>query len=756
MKSRLLASTAWAVTGFLQPPEPPLRDEFLDPANNHELLRYYQTLRKKYLYSSNFGLALDDRDITTTGRPVPLNNLFVPPLVGARQLTPEDIIQWEGHPDSKHLQEVHQALRHSARLFLLGTPGTGKTTLIHWLILALTYSGNNHVKGALGQVIPFAFFLRDLPLKGVLTWEQLWERCVTQTGVELESTLLSVLVQNGQAFFLFDGLDEVADSVVRKGLGQALLDGMNRYQRCRFLVTSRPVGFSAASFFGLVEETAPEDELESIQNAPEFSAPHLYLTRKRAAKASGDEVAATGAVAPLLRTAFLAPFNTSQVKQFAVNWFSQYEPNTSVHVQRVTDLLDRVAANDGLSRLSRIPVLLNMICFIHARRARLPDGRVELYERIAQTYLVALDQARGLELPGKDLNVDYQDLSNWLATLALTMMQKRRGEEEGAVQVERKDIEQILSQGLEEKGLSEQECGLQCQAILRYFIRRSGFLVPVGQRQGEEVYAFNHLSFQEYFAARALDEKISFFTTEREWRELRTLLDQPQWQETFVLLFEMQPSVKRADHLADLLFGEKQQYLASNESENDKLSDLLPGWLVAVQVAMNTAVRLGYQRRDRLIKGAWGVANPYLLGGINIPDRRLFENTQKVISFLLHDRFTSLGHFREITSGQPRLLLSGVTIANLEVLGNLTNLQELDLSNTSVSDLQPLAQLINLKFLSLTNTSVNDIQPLAQLTSLGVLFLGNTSVNDIQPLAQLTSLEALFLTNTPVSDLQPL
>ena len=81
MKSGPLTSTKRVLTGILHAPEPPLSNKFLDPANNHDLLRYSQALRKKYLYTNNFGLALDDSDLNTTGRPVPLNNLFVPPLV---------------------------------------------------------------------------------------------------------------------------------------------------------------------------------------------------------------------------------------------------------------------------------------------------------------------------------------------------------------------------------------------------------------------------------------------------------------------------------------------------------------------------------------------------------------------------------------------------------------------------------------------------------------------------------------------------
>ena len=761
MKSGPLTSTKRVLTGILHAPEPPLDNEFLDPANNHDLLRYYQVLRRKYFYTSNFGLALDDSDLNTTGRPVPLNNLFVPPLVSEQPYTPEDILLQEKDAKQHRLMEVHQALRHNPRLFLLGTPGSGKTTLVHWLLLALTYSGMNHVKVALDQVVPFAFILRDLTLGGVHTWEDLWHRLIESAGVDIQPALLNTLFQSGQAFFLLDGLDEVADPVVRKGLGRALLDGMNRYRRCRFLVTSRPVGFSATAFFGVDEVDVTEDELENCEESSWGSDHRRLLAQKVAVAPGGARDTIAGESTSGFGTAFLAPFNTSQVKRFAVNWFSQYEPDTSVHMERVDDLMDRVGANDGLSRLSRIPVLLNMICFIHARRARLPDGRVELYEQIAQTYLVALDRAKGLELPGKELNIDYQDLSNWLATLALTMQERRIGEE-GTVQVARKEIERILFRGLEEKGLSEQDCGRQCQAILHYFIRRSGFLVPVGQRRGEDVYAFNHLSFQEYFAARALDEQISFFTMEKEWLKIRILLDQPHWQQTFVLLFEMQPSVRKADHLADKLFRVAHANVRTGKRKKRTGQDLEQVWLVVAQVAMDTAVRLGREQRDRLIERAWDTVCSYLLNR-HLHNRGLLgpqlpENVRKVTTFLLHDRFSSRDCLRKIFSGQSRLILSGITIFNLEILQDLTSLKELDLNVTSVSDISPLAQLTNLTRLKLSGISVSDISPLAQLSSLSQLFLygraiEEMSVNDISPLTQLTNLTELELFNIPVMDI---
>ena len=236
-------------TPQLTPTLEPLIGEYLNPASDHALLKYFQEVRKKYLYTSNLGLALDDNDRDATGKPVPLNNLFVPPLLSARQLKPEDIILMESDKEKPSLQEVHHALHSHQRLLILGTPGMGKTTLVQWLMLALTYSGDNHVKGALGNVVPFALILRELKLGSVQTWKDLWKIFTEHAGIALDHDCMERLTATGQAVFLLDGLDELAEPETRKGLARALLDGMNRNCRCRFLITSRIVGFSSGRIF---------------------------------------------------------------------------------------------------------------------------------------------------------------------------------------------------------------------------------------------------------------------------------------------------------------------------------------------------------------------------------------------------------------------------------------------------------------------------------------------------------------------------
>ncbi|MCI5208592.1 MAG: hypothetical protein D3910_07325, partial [Candidatus Electrothrix sp. ATG2] len=158
--------------------QPPQKDDFVYIPNNRTLLRYYQKLYQHFSYANNFGLALDDDDRAgKKGKSVLLSKLFVAPKLSASHIRPEQLVEAEHdrNKDMPERQHFTNILKEHQRLFLLGDPGTGKSTLINWLMLELSYSGDSMLKLALGNVVPFAFILRDMKLGGVTSWEGLWQ-----------------------------------------------------------------------------------------------------------------------------------------------------------------------------------------------------------------------------------------------------------------------------------------------------------------------------------------------------------------------------------------------------------------------------------------------------------------------------------------------------------------------------------------------------------------------------------------------------
>ncbi len=96
------------------------------------------------------------------------------------------------------------------------------------------------------------------------------------------------------------------------------------------------------------------------------------------------------------------------------------------------------------------------------------------------------------------------------------------------------------------------------------------------------------------------------------------------------------------------------------------------------------------------------------------------------------------------------------SIADLTLLAQLPNLQQLACSKTQVADLTPLANLQNLQELDCSETQVADLTSLASLQNLQKLYCFDTQIADLTPLANLQNLQRFYCFDTQVADLTPL
>lgn len=739
----------------LPPPQAPDTTNFIDIGNHHTLLRYFQNIEQKFRYANNIGVAIDDDDKSASGdKAVYLRELFVVPKLSSHYRLPEQVIQTENNPKQDLSRDLIEAIKPNPRLCILGDPGTGKSTLSQWLTLALSYSGENLTKLALGELVPFVLVLRDLPLGGVKNWQDLWQiflehnkQSLTQCVIDDQSGAVERLFTSGQALILLDGLDEITHSGQRQQLADAVWQAMSEYPRCRFIITSRVVGFNQREWLGLpkldealskssihveIVEAPTEDSIKPSSSTGTKRGLRLRFSHPDAQKSQHSleqpESVHSQAALPFTEH-YLSPFNYSQLQRFVHNWYQQYIPNAQDHSQRINDLLQRLKLNDGLGRLARIPVLLNMICFIHARRGRLPDGRAELYQRIAETYLVSLDKARGLKFKGQTLNLDYHDLSQWLGKIAWEL-QQRRTERDSSLLMAETEVKKVLLDCLDGHGFADLQSRKEhCDFILGYLTHRSGLFIPRGPIDGEEQYAFAHLSFLEYFAAYYLEQEAPFYK-KKNWQTLSRKTQQAWWHETLALFFECQTNARLAEKYLRSLFSEPPT--GKITQQHTLLADIV----------LDTSVRLPQALRERYITALW-----YLLAD---KQNNQADGLPQLATGLWQNRFVTLPVDIEF------LCLNGAAITDLRAMSSLANLKELYLNNTQVNDLQALADLTRLQILELDNTQVNDLQALAGLTNLKVLFLDNPQVYDLQALAGLKDLQILTLNNAQVKDLQPL
>jgi len=347
--------------------------------------------------------------------------------------------------EREQVLDLGQALRQHKRLVLLGVPGSGKTTLLSYL--ALTYARGLALERLLAKKrLPILIPLREVADKLPLLPDHL-TASYQEMKFEPPNGFFQQRLQDGGCIVLLDGLDEVRDEEQRRRVAAWVDKLVSIYPNNRYIVASRPLGYSAAPLTNGFTELTIRD------------------------------------------------FEMKDVEQFAENWTLAIELAAIGDTQEARrradlnakDLIAAIKANERVQRLAVNPLLLSIIALVHRYRATLPQRRVELYEECTDVLLGYWDIAKGIVVeldPARNRQV--------LQPLALEMHQR------GLREIGRQEVEEILGRELPKVGGEAKRAG----EFLDNIRDRSGLLVERGLGQ----FGFSHLTFQEYLTARALAE----------------------------------------------------------------------------------------------------------------------------------------------------------------------------------------------------------------------------------------------------------
>ncbi len=391
--------------------------------------------------------------------------------------------------DARPMWDFLNQVRPGATLAVTGPPGSGKTTLIQHLLLV--HARNHQGRFRARSRVPFFVEIRRLPAlvgdkplakwgrsnalaarpKDLPTLAQTLVKLLPEQYRDFDAPVLGWaerLLAQGRALLLFDGLDEVADEDVRRGLARWLEDelGPARARRCPAIVTSRPQGYRTA---------------------------------------------------PLSRALVLAvqPFTRAQVERFIDRWYLANEIVSSGNqdtpeVQRRAreegrKLLDRLQKMPQINDLTVNPLLLTMVCMVHRYHGSLPGSRAQLYREICQVLLERWRQARDVH---DGLNAEQKLLV--LRPLAAAMMAGKNKE------IGRAKALAVMRPYLQQLDLSE----VQREGFLERLQADSGLLL---ERESDR-WSFAHLSFQEFLTAAhwketGAPEFDQDHVTETWWRE---------------------------------------------------------------------------------------------------------------------------------------------------------------------------------------------------------------------------------------------
>lgn len=634
---------------------------------------------------------------------VMIDRLFIEPQLTRRHVSAdEDPDDW-----SEQAESAVEALASGRPLVVLGDPGSGKSTLANYLVWLLARPGRSPLVERFGWRMPVPLVLRELRLRGVTDFEALLQAFLRHEMSKplREGSLLERSVTNGQAFIVLDGIDEVGDSKSREDLRKAVFDGFDRYPDCLWMLTSRIVGYSEAPF-----------------NRYSSERPHTSMSKMREPGKSGE-------YGPIV-TRFIAPFDDRRIATFARKWYVQRAPNVSQAEKDAMDLTRAIRTDSSIRRLARVPSLLSLMALIHRVEATLPHGRAVLYDRISEAYLESIDKYRGIQTNALDL----PQKKRWLARVGYEMQCRRTidpGDSESAILIGSADVVRWIQDEMTRRSTPSEMSS--AQEFLDFIGRRSGLFLPRGERQ----YAFIHLSFQEYFAAVALEFEVSGVAWARN-RRTPLGLDRTTvakwarwsvWRETLTFLFELL-SIRRDWHaeLLSCIFGV--DFSSLREGPKGEMLNL-----ATLLARLVTNQESGLSRRV-------------------VP-----QATDICVKTNL--RYSEMSSDEEPHSDVLTVLLSQDEHEQRNVLRiieeniNCLKCKELDLSNTSVADLQPIENLTSLRELNLQQTLIADVSSLDRFSSLEILDIGYTRVEDLSPLSGLPSLRELYATETRISDLLP-
>ncbi len=377
---------------------------------------------------------------------------------------------------------VTETIATHRRLVVLGEPGSGKSTALRYLALALAMAGldaqldpGQRLDGwTAGRLLPvFApllplaqRFAHDPTRQGDATdlWDYLADQLQPKGAHAGLAAAVHEEVEAGRAILLLDGLDEVAGAESRRKVVRAVQAFAEQYQMCRLVVACRIRAYEGE--------------------------------RNQAWQMAGWP------------TATLADWTLAQMQAFVRAWYYAVAElrgrSAAWRDERIAALLRAITTRMDLQRFGRQPLMLTVMALVHLNDGRLPEERASLYGRCID---ILLGQ---WEIGGRDgseyrtlmeyiglPDADVQSLRPLLSQAASAAHQSATPGEVG--RLSRPVLRTMVDDALKQRGHANPSHG--ADRFLEYTDLRAGL---IHASDAGDAYVFPHQTFQEYLAGLEL------------------------------------------------------------------------------------------------------------------------------------------------------------------------------------------------------------------------------------------------------------
>ena len=379
-----------------------------------------------------------------------------------------------------------KAVERYTKLMVLGKPGAGKTTFLQHLAIQCN---QGHFQGHVVPVfIPLKNFAEDALDEGHFSLLESIHLDFYQAGVTEQD--VEILLSQGRLLILLDGLDEVPEAASDEVIKQIRKLSEKHYKN-QLVITCR-IAAQEYRFRGFTEVE-------------------------------------------------IADFKPLQIEAFAKKWFVAVARNSpQLGLQKAALFLEQLAIpqNQQIRELATTPVLLNLACLVFQSKADFPLRRSDLYKQGLDLLLIRWDEARGIKRDEVYRNLSLPHKLQLLSQLAaITFSKGDSFFEESTLQHLIADYLRTLSKAQ----VDESALQLDSAAVVKAIEAQHGLLVE----RARGIYSFSHLTFQEYFTARAI-----IGGTDLSLQQLVRHLTENRWREVFLLTAQLLPD---ADELLQLM-----------------------------------------------------------------------------------------------------------------------------------------------------------------------------------------------------------
>lgn len=426
------------------------------------------------------------------------------------------------HEQVEYGLTIPELLQRSAHWVILGDPGAGKTTLLRFHAMRAARACLHDPSTRLPLFITLRQFAVWLDRNGPAEHEAnaLWHYWVEHGLAECSgddgdrAALVEVFwqaIEQGNALFLLDGLDEQQTSTTKQQTALAIRALQRRHRDNQWLITSRIVGYNGA-LTGMFEEATLQSFSAEERNA--FFHTWMWAVEKRE------------------DPSYLLAQKLGQPQSKDDEEFTRQAAARKSEI-----LIQQIDASPGVAKISTNPLLCTIIGLIFLQGGALPDNRADLYQLCVDTYVFNWEMHKRRH-PQEGVQLDRNATLAVLERLALEFHEHRPDN-----RAPRDVLVDLAARFLSDEYGEAQTLALaKADNLFKLITVVAGVFIE----RGNDEYGFFHLTFQEYLAAR-------YITRAR--RRIRDYLaayafdptQSPRWREVFRLA-----AIHQGQHSAEL------------------------------------------------------------------------------------------------------------------------------------------------------------------------------------------------------------